>query len=121
MHIYLDITGNTLFGLTIPQSKRQGPLAITIKVVMDLVQIEPFRKAPAPSPTGSRRAPLRAKTTTTSSACPLAHLHTVCESALPQHRRVLAPQNRTFMMLGNLCTAVAAFAPSQGPSRTDRF
>ena len=86
-------------------------LAATIKPVIDLVQIEPARRAPAPKPEWLKaRAPMGENYHNLKSLARSLSLHTVCESAhCPNIGECWHHKTATFMMLGNLCTRRCGF------------
>jgi lipoic acid synthetase len=79
--------------------------------VMDLVQIEPARKAPAPKPEWLKaRAPGGENYHDLKRLARSLNLHTVCESAhCPNIGECWQHKTATFMMLGNLCTRRCGF------------
>ena len=85
--------------------------AATIKPVIDLVQIEPARRAPAPKPEWLKaRAPMGENYHNLKSLARSLSLHTVCESAhCPNIGECWHHKTATFMMLGNLCTRRCGF------------
>ncbi len=85
--------------------------AVTMKVVMELVQIEPFRKSPAPKPEWLKaRAPMGENYHDLKRLARSLNLHTVCESAhCPNIGECWQAKTATFMMLGNLCTRRCGF------------
>jgi len=78
---------------------------------MDLVQISPFRKAPAPKPEWLKaRAPVGENFHDLKRLARSLGLHTVCESAhCPNIGECWQAKTATFMMLGNLCTRRCGF------------
>jgi len=86
-------------------------LAATIKPVIDLVQIEPARRAPAPKPEWLKaRAPMGENYHSLKALARSLSLHTVCESAhCPNIGECWHHKTATFMMLGNLCTRRCGF------------
>lgn len=78
---------------------------------MDLVQIEPARKAPAPKPEWLKaRAPVGENYHSLKRLARELNLHTVCESAqCPNIGECWHHKTATFMMLGNLCTRRCGF------------
>src|ERR1700687_4856315 len=78
---------------------------------MDLVQIEPARKAPAPKPEWLKaRAPVGENFHALKRLARSLGLHTVCESAqCPNIGECWHHKTATFMMLGNLCTRRCGF------------
>src|SRR5271168_3594585 len=78
---------------------------------MDLVQIAPARKAPAPKPEWLRaRAPVGENFHDLKRLARSLGLHTVCESAhCPNIGECWSQKSATFMMLGNLCTRRCGF------------
>jgi lipoyl synthase len=78
---------------------------------MDLVQIEPFRNAPAPKPDWLKaRAPMGENFHDLKRLARSLNLHTVCESAhCPNIGECWHHKTATFMMLGNLCTRRCGF------------
>jgi lipoyl synthase len=79
--------------------------------VLELVQIEPARKAPAPKPEWLKaRAPVGENYHALKRLARSLGLHTVCESAhCPNIGECWHHQTATFMMLGNLCTRRCGF------------
>lgn len=79
--------------------------------VIDLVQIEPARKAPAPKPEWLKaRAPVGENYHDLKRLARSLNLHTVCESAqCPNIGECWHHKTATFMMLGNLCTRRCGF------------
>jgi lipoic acid synthetase len=78
---------------------------------MELIQIEPARKAPAPKPEWLRaRAPMGENYHDLKRLARSLNLHTVCESAhCPNIGECWQHKTATFMMLGNLCTRRCGF------------
>ncbi len=78
---------------------------------MELVQIAPFRKAPAPKPEWLKaRAPVGENFHDLKRLARSLGLHTVCESAqCPNIGECWHHKTATFMMLGNLCTRRCGF------------
>jgi lipoic acid synthetase len=78
---------------------------------MDLIQIEPARKAPAPKPEWLKaRAPIGENYHDLKRLARSLNLHTVCESAhCPNIGECWQHKTATFMMLGNLCTRRCGF------------
>ncbi len=78
---------------------------------MELVQIEPVRKAPAPKPDWLKaRAPVGENYHDLKRLARSLNLHTVCESAhCPNIGECWHHKTATFMMLGNLCTRRCGF------------
>jgi len=78
---------------------------------MDLVQISPFRTAPAPKPEWLKaRAPAGENYHDLKRLARSLGLHTVCESAhCPNIGECWHHKTATFMMLGNLCTRRCGF------------
>jgi len=78
---------------------------------MDLVQIAPARKAPAPKPEWLKaRAPVGENYHDLKRLARSLGLHTVCESAqCPNIGECWHHKTATFMMLGNLCTRRCGF------------
>src|SRR5579862_6936920 len=78
---------------------------------MELVQISPFRKAPAPKPEWLKaRAPVGENYHDLKRLARSLGLHTVCESAhCPNIGECWQAKTATFMMLGNLCTRRCGF------------
>lgn len=78
---------------------------------MELVQISPVRKAPAPKPEWLRaRAPVGENYHDLKRLARSLGLHTVCESAqCPNIGECWHHKTATFMMLGNLCTRRCGF------------
>ena len=81
------------------------------KTVIDLVQIAPARRAPAPKPEWLRaRAPVGENYHALKQLARSLGLHTVCESAqCPNIGECWHHKTATFMMLGNLCTRRCGF------------
>jgi lipoic acid synthetase len=79
--------------------------------IMDLVQIEPVRRTPAPKPEWLKaRAPVGENYHSLKSLARQLGLHTVCESAhCPNIGECWHHRTATFMMLGNLCTRRCGF------------
>jgi lipoyl synthase len=79
--------------------------------VIELVQIEPARRAPAPKPEWLKaRAPMGENYHSLKSLARSLRLHTVCESAhCPNIGECWHHRTATFMMLGNLCTRRCGF------------
>jgi len=79
--------------------------------VIDLIQIEPARKAPAPKPEWLKaRAPVGENYHDLKRLARSLNLHTVCESAhCPNIGECWQAKTATFMMLGNLCTRRCGF------------
>jgi lipoyl synthase len=79
--------------------------------VMELIQIEPARKAPAPKPEWLKaRAPGGENYHDLKRLARSLGLHTVCESAhCPNIGECWQHKTATFMMLGNLCTRRCGF------------
>ncbi len=79
--------------------------------VMDLVQIEPARRAPVPKPEWLKaRAPMGENYHDLKRLARSLSLHTVCESAhCPNIGECWHHKTATFMMLGNLCTRRCGF------------
>jgi lipoic acid synthetase len=79
--------------------------------VIDLVQIEPVRRAPAPKPEWLKaRAPVGENYHSLKSLARQLGLHTVCESAhCPNIGECWHHRTATFMMLGNHCTRRCGF------------
>ncbi len=82
-----------------------------VEDVMDLVQIEPARHAPAPKPPWLKaRAPMGENYHDLKRLARSLSLHTVCESAhCPNLGECWHHKTATFMMLGNLCTRRCGF------------
>jgi lipoic acid synthetase len=78
---------------------------------MDLVQIEPTRRAPTPKPDWLRvRSPMGENYHNLKRLARSLNLHTVCESAqCPNIGECWHHKTATFMMLGNLCTRRCGF------------
>jgi len=78
---------------------------------MELVQIQPARKAPAPKPDWLKaRAPVGENYHDLKRLARSLSLHTVCESAqCPNIGECWHHKTATFMMLGNLCTRRCGF------------
>ena len=78
---------------------------------MDLVQIEPARRAPAPKPEWLKaRAPVGENYHALKRLARSLSLHTVCESAqCPNIGECWHHKTATFMLLGNLCTRRCGF------------
>jgi lipoic acid synthetase len=78
---------------------------------MDLVQIEPSRRAPLPKPEWLKaRAPVGENYHSLKRLARSLGLHTVCESAhCPNIGECWHHKTATFMMLGNLCTRRCGF------------
>jgi lipoic acid synthetase len=78
---------------------------------MELVQIEPARKTPAPKPEWLKaRAPVGENYHSLKRLARSLGLHTVCESAqCPNIGECWHHKTATFMMLGNLCTRRCGF------------
>ena len=78
---------------------------------MELVQIEPARKVPAPKPEWLKaRAPVGENYHDLKRLARSLGLHTVCESAqCPNIGECWHHKTATFMMLGNLCTRRCGF------------
>ena len=76
--------------------------------VMELIQIEPARKAPTPKPEWLKaRAPMGENYHDLKRLARSLNLHTVCESAhCPNIGECWQHKTATFMMLGNLCTQI---------------
>lgn len=83
----------------------------TISPVIDLVQIEPARRIPAPKPEWLKaRAPVGENYHELKRLARSLGLHTVCESAqCPNIGECWHHKTATFMMLGNLCTRRCGF------------
>lgn len=79
--------------------------------VIELVQIEPARKTPAPKPEWLKaRAPMGENYHDLKRLARSLNLHTVCESAhCPNIGECWHHKTATFMMLGNLCTRRCGF------------
>jgi lipoic acid synthetase len=82
-----------------------------VEGVMDLVQIEPMRRFPAPKPEWLKtRAPMGENYHALKTLARSLGLHTVCESAhCPNIGECWHHKTATFMMLGNLCTRRCGF------------
>ena len=82
-----------------------------MRIVMELVQIAPARKTPAPKPEWLRaRAPMGENYHDLKRLSRSLNLHTVCESAqCPNIGECWHSKTATFMMLGNLCTRHCGF------------
>ena len=78
---------------------------------MELVQIEPARRSPAPKPEWLKaRAPMGENYHELKRLARSLNLHTVCESAhCPNIGECWHHKTATFMMLGNLCTRRCGF------------
>jgi lipoic acid synthetase len=78
---------------------------------MELVQIEPVRRTPAPKPEWLKaRAPMGGNYHDLKRLARSLGLHTVCESAqCPNIGECWQAKTATFMMLGNLCTRRCGF------------
>jgi lipoyl synthase len=78
---------------------------------MELIQIEPARKVPAPKPEWLKaRAPIGENYHDLKRLARSLNLHTVCESAhCPNIGECWQHKTATFMMLGNLCTRRCGF------------
>ena len=78
---------------------------------MELVQIEPLRRTPAPKPAWLKaRAPMGENFHDLKRLARSLDLHTVCESAhCPNIGECWHHRTATFMMLGNLCTRRCGF------------
>ena len=91
--------------------------------VLELIQIEPARKAPAPKPEWLKaRAPVGENYHSLKRLARSLNLHTVCESAhCPNIGECWHNQTATFMMLGNLCTRRCGFCavPKGRPDAID--
>ena len=89
-------------------------------IVMELIQIEPARRIPAPKPEWLRvRAPMGENYHSLKRLARSLSLHTVCESAhCPNIGECWHHKTATFMMLGNLCTRRCGFCavPKGRPS-----
>ncbi len=87
------------------------PRARYNKSVIDLVQIEPARRVPAPKPDWLKaRAPVGENYHDLKRLARSLGLHTVCESAhCPNIGECWHHKTATFMMLGNLCTRRCGF------------
>jgi lipoic acid synthetase len=79
--------------------------------LMDLIQIEPARRVPAPKPEWLKaRAPMGENYHDLKRLARSLNLHTVCESAhCPNIGECWHHKTATFMMLGNLCTRRCGF------------
>jgi len=90
---------------------------------MELVQIEPVRRAPAPKPEWLKaRAPVGENYHSLKRLARSLGLHTVCESAqCPNIGECWHHKTATFMMLGNLCTRRCGFCavPKGRPEAID--
>jgi lipoyl synthase len=90
---------------------------------MELIQIEPARKAPAPKPEWLKaRAPVGENYHDLKRLARSLNLHTVCESAhCPNIGECWQHKTATFMMLGNLCTRRCGFCavPKGRPDAID--
>ena len=90
---------------------------------MELVQIQPARKAPAPKPEWLKaRAPVGENYHDLKRLARSLGLHTVCESAqCPNIGECWHHKTATFMMLGNLCTRRCGFCavPKGRPEAID--
>jgi lipoic acid synthetase len=90
---------------------------------MDLIQIEPARKAPVPKPEWLKaRAPMGENYHDLKRLARSLNLHTVCESAhCPNIGECWQHKTATFMMLGNLCTRRCGFCavPKGRPGAID--
>jgi lipoyl synthase len=93
------------------------------EAVIDLVQIEPVRRVPAPKPEWLKtRAPMGENFHALKTLARSLNLHTVCESAhCPNIGECWQNKTATFMMLGNLCTRRCGFCavPKGRPSPID--
>jgi len=91
--------------------------------VMELVQIEPVRRTPAPKPEWLKaRAPVGENYHSLKRLARSLGLHTVCESAqCPNIGECWHHRTATFMMLGNLCTRRCGFCavPKGRPEAID--
>ena len=87
------------------------PIIPTYNEPMDLVQISPVRKTPAPKPEWLKaRAPVGENYHGLKRLARSLGLHTVCESAqCPNIGECWHHKTATFMMLGNLCTRRCGF------------
>jgi lipoic acid synthetase len=87
------------------------PLSPYNKDVMELVQISPALKAPAPKPEWLKaRAPVGENYNSLKQLARSLQLNTVCESAhCPNIGECWHHKTATFMMLGNLCTRRCGF------------
>lgn len=94
-----------------------------MKPVMELVQIEPARRVPAPKPEWLKaRAPVGENYNNLKRLARSLGLHTVCESAhCPNIGECWHHKTATFMMLGNLCTRRCGFCavPKGRPEPVD--
>ena len=88
-----------------------GQLPRYNKAVMELVQIAPALKTPAPKPEWLKaRAPVGENYHSLKQLARSLQLHTVCESAhCPNIGECWHHKTATFMMLGNLCTRRCGF------------
>jgi len=90
---------------------------------MDLIQIEPARRTPAPKPEWLKaRAPMGENYHDLKRLARSLNLHTVCESAhCPNIGECWQHKTATFMMLGNLCTRRCGFCavPKGRPEAID--
>ncbi len=104
-------------------SARAARTAVRMKWVMELVQIEPLRRAPAPKPEWLKaRAPIGENYHDLKRLARSLALHTVCESAhCPNIGECWHHRTATFMMLGNLCTRRCGFCavPKGRPAPID--
>src|SRR5664279_4103257 len=93
------------------------------RYVMDLIQILPLRKAPAPKPEWLKaRAPVGENYHSLKQLARSLQLNTVCESAhCPNIGECWHHKTATFMMLGNLCTRRCGFCavPKGRPDAID--
>ena len=91
--------------------RRARPNSRYNKAVMELVQIEPVRRTPAPKPEWLKaRAPMGENYHDLKRLARSLTLHTVCESAhCPNIGECWHHKTATFMMLGNLCTRRCGF------------
>jgi len=91
--------------------------------MMELIQIEPARKAPAPKPEWLKaRAPVGENYHDLKRLARSLGLHTVCESAhCPNIGECWQHKTATFMMLGNTCTRLCGFCavPKGRPDAID--
>src|ERR1700742_3346607 len=91
---------------------------------MELVQIEPVRRAPAPKPEWLKaRAPVGENYHDLKKLARSLNLHTVCESAhCPNIGECWNQKTATFMMLGNTCTRRCGFCavPKGRPEPIDQ-
>ncbi len=90
----------------------KSPVAATATIEqMELVQIEPARRTPAPKPEWLKaRAPVGENYHDLKRLARSLGLHTVCESAqCPNIGECWHHKTATFMMLGNLCTRRCGF------------